>query len=586
MLDIAQILLDQQKITKEQFDQVKIISVSKGLPEDYIISQNKLVSEVDLVQAKGVLFNVPFIDIMPLDIPRTALNSLTEETAKTHQAIVFGEDEKGRLKVAMANPLDVLSIRYIQQKTGKELAVFIAVPKDIIGKIDLLYGQQIETQVESDVKAASNEVEVIDEQLSDMANFESTVKSAPVARIVNTVLEYAVKSKASDIHVEPMKDRLRFRYRIYGILGEKLAIDSALAPAVVSRIKILSSMKIDEKRVPQDGRFEIKVGGEDVDLRVSTLPVVFGEKVVIRLLRKTGGIAKLDSSGMRGMAYKIYLDALKVTSGILLITGPTGSGKTQTLASSLDLINQPTVNISTLEDPIELRIEGVNQVQINPAAGLTFASGLRAFLRQDPNIIMVGEIRDEETARLATQAALTGHLVLSTIHTNSAAGALPRLLDMNIEPYLIASTVTLTVGQRLVRVVCPECISYSPAPNELVIEAQRVLAGVNDFNITEYIRRRNEAIKTKVNVQEGVLYLAKGKGCAKCSNSGYQGRIGIYEVLKVTEKMGQMIMQHRTANEIESEAKQNGMLTMLQDGYLKALDGITTIEEVLRVAKD
>ena len=586
MQDVAQVLLQQGKINQETYDKIRLLAVSKGLSIEQAIIQNNFVTPTDLVLAKSALFNIPYVDITNTTISRPILNYIAEDTAKIHQAIVFGEDDRGKIQVAMANPLDVLSIRYIEQKTGKDVVVYIALASDILSKIDIMYGQQIESQVAGDVEKAASDVEVIDEQITDLAAVEDTLKSAPVARIVNTVLEYAVKSKASDIHIEPMKDKLRFRYRVYGILAEKLDIDLGLAPSIVSRIKILSNLKIDEKRLPQDGRFEVKVAGEDVDLRISTLPTVYGEKVVIRLLRKTGGIPKLSDSGMRGAAYKVFLDALKVTSGIVLITGPTGSGKTQTLASSLDLVNQPGVNVSTLEDPVEIRIDGVNQVQVNVDAGLTFATGLRAFLRQDPNIIMVGEIRDEETARLATQAALTGHLVLSTIHTNNAAGALPRLLDMNIEPYLIASTVYLTVGQRLVRKICPDCMEYYVPTPEVIVDIQRNLTDLKDFNMDEFIRRQNASLKEKMNIEEGKMYLVRGKGCVKCSDTGYVGRTGIFEVLKVTEKMGQMIMQHRTSDELDREAKDNGMISMLQDGYLKVLDGVTTLEEVLRVAKD
>lgn len=590
MKDIAQILFEQGKLTQAQLNEIKVLSISKDMPVESIVMQNNYVTARDIVEARGVMYNIPFVDITPLQIDRKIYNVIDENTARKHEALVFGEDEKGRLKVAMADPLDIFAVRYIEQKTGRNVTPYIAVPDDVKMKIDYLYSQQIESRVESDVKAATTEIQVIDEQIGDLSNAEQALKTSSVARIVNTVLEYAVKSKASDIHIEPTKDRLRFRYRIYGILNERLSIDLGLAPSVVSRIKILSNLKIDERRVPQDGRFEIKVAGEDVDLRVSTLPTIFGEKVVIRLLRKTAGIPKLSESGLRGRAYANYIDGLKGTSGIILITGPTGSGKTQTLASSLDMINQPTVNICTLEDPVELQIDGINQIQINPDAGLTFATGLRSLLRQDPNIIMVGEIRDKETARLATQASLTGHLVLSTVHTNSAAGALPRLLDMGVEPYLIASTVDIVVGQRLARRICPDCKEYFPATQELLVDLKRGLDGIQDFNMEQFVQRQQENLKElkipKLELQQGVVYLAKGKGCSKCADTGYVGRTGIFEVLVVTDAMGQMIMQHRTADDIEYTAKQNGMITMLQDGYMKALEWITTVEEVLRVAKD
>jgi type IV pilus assembly protein PilB len=351
-------------------------------------------------------------------------------------------------------------------------------------------------------------------------------------------------------------------------LQEKLTLPKGLHDSLVSRIKILSGLKIDEKRIPQDGRFNFRLAENEVDLRVSTLPTVHGEKVVMRLLKKTGGIPKLTDLGFRGPQLKLLEEAMAKPYGIILVTGPTGSGKSTTLYSTLSTLNKPGVNIMTLEDPVEYEIVGVNQVQINPQAGLTFATGLRSFLRQDPNIILVGEIRDSETTQLALQAALTGHLVFSTLHTNDAATAIPRLIDLGGEPFLIASVLNAVIGQRIVRRICEHCKESYPATPELTENIKQVLG---------------DLLPQKTLVEGITLY--RGKGCAECSNSGYLGRLGIYEVIHITPAINKMIIQHLTAQEIEEQAKKEGLIAMKPDGYLKALEGITTIEEVLRVAE-
>jgi len=591
MANVVDILLRDSQLTPDQVSKLKFESLQTGSPVENLITSHGLVSEEILAKARSEAYNIPFINLATVDISRECLNLLDEKTAKNHSVLLFSIAEDGRANAAMADPLDIQSIRYLEQKLNKGIIPYFAVKEQLIYFIETKYGQQIESQVVQDLEQAKDaEIKVqasdVDDDISKIGN---SLKTAPVVRIINTVLNFGIKAKASDIHIEPMRDRLRFRYRINGILVEKLAIPMSFAPSVVSRIKIMSKLKIDEKRIPQDGRFALKIGDTEVDVRVSTLPINYGEKIVMRLLKKTGGIAKLDQSGLRGMAYKSYMEALKATSGIILITGPTGSGKTQTLASSLSLVNSERVNIVTLEDPIEIVVDGINQVQVNNDAGLTFASGLRSFLRQDPNIIMVGEIRDQETARLATQAALTGHLVFSTIHTNSAAGALPRLLDMGIETFLIASTVDTIVAQRLVRVLCNDCKTVVPAADSVKIDIKRILQGVHEFDIDKYIERSAQsaaAHNVALQADPNKLYLYQQVGCTKCNNTGYTGRIGIFEVLKVTQKISQLILQQRSAEDIEKCAKDDGMLTMIQDGYCKVLDGLTTIEEVLRVIKD
>ena len=359
-----------------------------------------------------------------------------------------------------------------------------------------------------------------------------------------------------------------------------MTLPKKLANPIVSRIKILSNLKIDEKRIPQDGRFQVKNGNKLIDIRVSIMPTVYGEKVVLRLLEKGGGTMDLKDTGLRGPAYKIYIENLKKTQGIILITGPTGSGKTQTLASSLKILNKPEVNIMTIEDPVEIRIDGITQVQVNNEVGLTFAKALRSFLRQDPDIIMVGEIRDSETADLAIQAALTGHLVLATLHTNNAAGALPRLLDMGVEPFLLSSTINVVVAQRLVRRIHNKCKKPYTAPLEVVKRIHKELDGLKGFDLFAY--SKNDPGATEA-IEDDVVTLYKGEGDPECNYTGFKGRIGIFETMLVTPVISKMIMQEKSAEEIERVAIEEGMITMIQDGFMKALEGITTIEEVLRV---
>ncbi|MEI7603675.1 MAG: ATPase, T2SS/T4P/T4SS family [bacterium] len=571
---VADILYNENLITKEQLNQIKFeaANLRKSI-EDILISKN-IVNEEAIAKARSIMYGVPYIDLMKLDITKDVLNLLSIDIYKSYSLIPF-EVEQNSVKIAMSNPLDIQAIRFIEQKIGKKVSTYITTKNQINYILDNRLNEQLDNTVNTMVSEAVADSEIVDISDTEGPVNIMDIQNAPVAKIVNLILDSAVKLKASDIHIEPQKDKLRVRMRINGILMEKLQLPARLAPSLISRIKILSQLKIDERRIPQDGRFQIRSSGSEVDLRVSTLPIAYGEKVVIRLLTKTNGVVSINELGMRGRAFTNFLNALKQTTGIILVTGPTGSGKTVTLSAAINKVNSPTINIVTLEDPIEIKVDGVNQVQINTEAGLTFASGLRAFLRQDPNVIMVGEIRDEETARLATQAALTGHLVLSTIHTNGAAGSLPRLLDMGIEPYLISSTVRIALSQRLIRKICPDCIEDYIPSNEVIMNIQRVLSDVKEFDLNAFITRSKSG--------DGKLHLYRGRGCDKCSGAGYVSRFGIFEVMPVSDSIAKLIMQHRPASEIEQQAKAEGMVTMIQDGYLKALEGITTIDEVMRV---
>ncbi len=556
-------LLDLKLITKDRLDQAKLESLSQNQTVESTIMAHDWVGQKDLARARGIYWQIPYVNLSDVPVSPEALNILPEIVARRYSAFPFTIDRQNNsVSVALANPLDLIAIEFIEKKTGFKVKPFIASREDIVSAINEKYSQSLSTEVSAVLKESGE----TSEKVIDLKQLEGgqIIREAPIAKIVATILEFAIKSRASDVHIEPQPDKTRVRYRIDGILHEKLILPRRVHDALISRIKILSDMKIDEKRLPQDGRFNFRAGEEEVDLRVSSLPTVHGEKIVMRLLKKSGKVPQLPELGLRGRALKNLEDSIRVPHGIILITGPTGSGKTTTLYAILNKISTPRVNIVTLEDPVEYQIAGINQVQINPAAGLTFASGLRSFLRQDPNIIMVGEVRDKETADLAIQASLTGHLVFSTLHTNSAAGALPRLLDMEAEPFLLVSSMTCVAAQRVVRKICDQCKeAYDPAP-EAVADIKNYLGGL---------------------APPGNFKLYRGRRCDGCNDTGYQGRIGIFEVLPVSEKIGRLILEHKPAVDIEKAAVENGMILMKQDGYLKALEGITTLEEVLRVAQ-
>ncbi len=575
-MDILDILISQNKISQEQGNQLRIQSISQNINIDALIKQSGLVPQKDYYIAQSVMYNVPFKDLDGIStIPRDIFNSIDQRELSSNSILPFAKESDGSIDLAMKNPLDIQLIQYLENKYNIKIKPFYSIADEIISIINAESSKQIESNVVEDVEAANVDfnTEDITGNITDISGeIDGSIENAPIVKILNTVLEYSVKYRASDLHIEPTKKSLRFRLRIDGLLYEKLNIPVNLSPAIISRVKILSNLKIEEKRLPQDGRFNIKVGKELIDLRVSSLPTVYGEKIVIRFLRKNESVSNLENIGIVGDAFEEYKKALKLTRGIILITGPTGSGKTQTLAASLSYINNPVVNIVTLEDPVEIEIDGVNQVQINPDAGLDFATGLRAFLRQDPNIIMVGEVRDEETARLATQSALTGHLVLSTIHTTSAAGALPRLIDMGIEVFLISSTVEVIVAQRLVRRICDSC-KKDYVPEDSVIKDIKNIFENTKIDISKYLEKDS-------------LHIAKGEGCNKCNNTGYLGRIGIFEVLVVNEEIRKLILEKSSSDQINDVALKSGMVSLIQDGYLKVLDKITTIEEVYRVAKE
>ncbi|HKC14728.1 MAG TPA: ATPase, T2SS/T4P/T4SS family [Patescibacteria group bacterium] len=561
---VSDVLLSEHLLTQAQYDDLKVKTASQGVSDESLIQSQKLVPEAKLAEAKAKVLGVPFISLESTSFSPQAIGLVPRAVVERFQLVPFMYDENSKtLSVAMANPIDLDAITFVRQKTGLTIKSFAAAPTEVSKAIKDQYRQEIVGEVGQAVKETE---EFQQTKTVDSKDISEIIKEAPIAKIVATILEYAVSSRASDVHIEPQEDRVRVRYRIDGILYDRLSLPKSVQEAVLSRIKILSEMKIDEHRTPQDGRFNFKVENKEVDLRISVLPTTFGEKIVMRLLRKSGGIPSLPDLGLNGSSLKNLETSILRPHGIIIVCGPTGSGKTTTLYSVLNKLNTTRVNIMTLEDPVEYQIAGINQVQINPAVGLTFATGLRSFLRQDPNIILVGEIRDKETTELAIQAALTGHLVFSTLHTSNAAGALPRLTDLGAETFLLASTMNAILGQRIVRTICTHC-------KEEVIPLPQILEEV-------------KAVLGKFYPTNNPVKFYKGKGCEECGDAGYLGRVGIYETLPISAKIASLVLENSDATTIEKQAIVEGMITMKQDGYLKVLQGITTVEEVLRVAQE
>ncbi len=560
---LLDLLKTKNKLNDADYQRVKDEAINSPLsPEDILLSHN-LLSEEIISEAKAEILKIPYLDVSSTSVSPEALNVLPEAVATKYIALPISIDKANNLLViVMANPVDLQALDFIERKTGMKIQPHLGGKNKLIKEIKLRYAQSLSSEVTEALKDTA--MSRPDVKLRSAEISGGVIREAPISKIVSTILDFAIKARASDVHIEPMEEKTRVRYRIDGILYEKLVLPRNVHDSVISRIKILSHMKIDEKRIPQDGRFNFRSSEEEVDLRVSSLPTSHGEKIVMRLLKKALKVPDLPELGLRGKALLNLQNSIRVPHGIILVTGPTGSGKTTTLYSILDKINTPKVNIMTLEDPVEYQIGGITQTQVNVQAGLSFASGLRSFLRQDPDVIMVGEIRDTETAELAIQASLTGHLVFSTLHTNSAAGALPRLQDMEMEPFLMASSMTCIVGQRVTRKICEHCKeSYTPL-QEVVEDIRQVLG----------------PLLTKTSFE-----LYRGKKCQECNGTGYSGRVGIFEVLPITEKIGKLILEQAPSSQINEQAIANGMIEMKQDGYMKVVEGITTLEEVLRVAE-
>ena len=585
---IENILKQGGVIDEPQLADLKLIAErSKQTLQETIIEQ-KVISEEDLTKLIGDYIGVPFVRIEPKDIPEDILKRIPEHIARQYNVVLFEKNEDNSLSLAMEDPDDVQALNFIQKEIGYNTKVFLATKSNILDCLENYRGN-INAELD-EVIAVQKDASAEDQNVSQ----DDFAENSPIAQTVNLLLEYAIKSNASDIHIEPREDYVQVRYRIDGVLKEVNKLPRNVHGALVSRIKILSNLKIDERRVPQDGRFKIQVSGKKYAFRVSTLPIADGEKVVMRILDESNQAVKLDQLGYWGLSLATVKDAMAQPNGMILVTGPTGSGKSTSLFSVLSELNTPDVNISTIEDPVEYKIPGVNQTQTNAKAGMTFASGLRALLRQDPNIIMVGEIRDGETANLGVQAALTGHLVFSTLHTNNAATCLPRLLDMGIEPFLIASTVKAVIGQRLVRRLCMNC-RQEYTPNEEEIKYITEMFKINTESIKKIHNLEEQAFEDKIggdtpmgSTDSGIEHLWKPnpEGCDKCGHNGFKGRVGIYEVLGISIPIQKMITANATSNDIQDQAISEGMVTMQMDGLIKSLRGITTVDEVLRATRE
>ncbi|MFC1756166.1 GspE/PulE family protein [Patescibacteria group bacterium] len=577
---IEDVLHEKGLLNEDQLSAVKFEHVNSGKPVTEVIKERGYVTDKDFVEAFGEVYNIAFVDLKEIPIDNDVFNIVPLTTLKKYKIIPF-KIEEDRLHLAMADPLDLQTIEFVERKTSNKVIPFIATTEEIERILDEFKGQAIGDEISAALEEISQTTLKIEESQADITD-DNIIRDAPVARIVNMMLETAVKNGASDVHLEPGEEKSRLRYRVDGILEEKRTLPKEMHDSVTARIKILSNMKIDEKRIPQDGRFKIQVGDTFTDLRVSSLPTIYGEKIVIRLLKEQGVVFSYKDLGLRGLSLKRLEQATMKPTGMILVTGPTGSGKTVTLSAALSKLNTQRVNITTIEDPVEIRVLGVNQVQVNPQAGLTFASGLRSFLRQDPNIILVGEIRDGETAELAIHAALTGHLVLSTLHTNSAAGAIPRLLDMGVEDFLLSSTLIAILAQRLVRKICVECKTEFEPPKEIQEEIRVALTEIKAN--TALVSKDPIVAKALKILDESKLTLYKGQGCDACGQTGYKGRLGIFELLEMTEKIAHLTVENNPSDVLTKASIEEGMITLLQEGYLRALEGSTTLEEVMRVA--
>lgn len=539
--------------------------------EEYLIKKHIVTEEV-LYEMVAKHLTLPYIDLKNLTIRKDILLSIPEPIAQAHQVIAFDRDQN-TIKVATTDPDDLQTFEFLEKSLRAKLQIYLTSPSSFREAVKQ-YHQSLKAEF---AKLTGGEEK---KEETGEGNLQALAEDLPVVRIVDTLLEYAIFERASDIHIEPTETQVLVRYRVDGILKDVMTLPKNVQAGLVARIKILSNLKLDEHRLPQDGRFKIKTKEYEVSFRVSIIPVFDGEKIVMRLLQESGQVLTLEQLGLQKRPLEVLKRNIEKPHGMILVTGPTGSGKTTTLYSIMNVLNTPDVNISTIEDPIEYRMPRINQSQVNPRIGFTFAAGLRALLRQDPDIIMVGEIRDVETAEIAIHAAMTGHLVLSTLHTNDAVGTLPRLLDMGIAPFLVASTTNLIIAQRLVRKICQNCItSY-----QLSTKSVEDLAKQLDLPALLKTLIREGAITENQNMENLLFY--RGKGCKQCGQEGYRGRIGIYEILEITPEVSELILNRATSAQLKKAALAQGMLTLLEDGFLKAKNGITTIEEVLRVTKD
>jgi len=573
---IKNILLSAKIATDDEIKSyIKEAKEAKKELVDYLLEKKKVTEEL-LYEILAQELKIPFINIRNKTIRKDILELVPEPIATNHSIAPF---EKGNkiLKLITTNPGDLQTQEFIKKKTGLDLELFLTTPSGL-KEILKQYHKGLQAEFESITKKHK---ETIEGNGQDKEKLEELASDLPVLRIVDTLLEYAIFEEASDIHVEPEEKEVIIRFRIDGILRNVMTLPKKIQAGLTARIKILSNLKLDEHRLPQDGRFKVETDQYKISFRISVIPVYDGEKIVMRLLNEGSKLLNLEQLGLQKKDLEVLKHNITKPHGMILVTGPTGSGKTTTLYTILGILNKPGVNITTIEDPIEYRMPRVNQSQVNPKIGYSFASGLRAFLRQDPDIIMVGEIRDRETAEIGVNAAMTGHLVLSTLHTNDSATALPRLQDMKIPSFLIATTVNVIVAQRLVRKICTNCIVKYKLEKKQIEDLEK------QFDITTILASINSSNSSSEKINSlASMYFYRGKGCSQCSQQGYKGRFGIYEILEMTTEVSALVLKNALAGEIMGKAKSQGMTTLAQDGFIKAKNGITSIEEIIRVTQE
>ncbi|MCK5510999.1 type II/IV secretion system protein [Candidatus Parcubacteria bacterium] len=575
--EILRHLVENQMLTQEQIIEFKEEAKANKKNIEEILVNKKIIGLEDLTKLKATLYNLPYENLQEKDIDKDIINIISKEVAENYKIICFSKDDQ-KIKVGIIDPDNFKAIEamdFLAKGNGLEVEYFLVSINSFAQAIKKY--ESISEELSSAIESKeSEEEELMTVDDKDKIDLEEITKSAPVAKIVSVIIRHAVEGGASDIHIEPLHSESRVRYRIDGILHTSLVLPRNVHNAIVARVKVMANLKIDETRIPQDGRIRLLINKKEIDFRVSILPLVGSEKVVMRILDTTKGAPTLLDLGFQGRQLKVVENNLKKTEGLLLVTGPTGSGKSTTLFSMIDILNKEGVNISTLEDPVEYQIKGVNQSQVKPTIGYTFSTGLRSFLRQDPDVIMVGEIRDEETAELAIHAALTGHVVLSTLHTNSAVGAIPRLLDMRIEPFLLGSTVHTVIAQRLARKICPHCKEEFEIPKDILSEVKAKISDIDEKYINKIVKGFNSE----------KLTFYHGKGCPRCGNSGYFGRVSVVEVLDINKKLKRLIFDGNRDLSMEQILSTQEFIAIKQDGILKVLQGITTMEEVMRVMKD
>jgi type IV pilus assembly protein PilB len=571
-------LLDADLVDEKQIEKAEKEAKKTGEKLNDVLLKQKVISEEELIKLQAYILGIPFVNLEKEIISKEILQIIPEPIARKHNIIAFRKQGK-ELEVAMLDPEDLQTIEFIKKKADLKVLPRLT-NQESIKNVLKQYQKSLEAEFGDLFKKETRIVSLPEKETEETKkDLEKAASEMPIIKIVDTLLKHAILQLASDIHIDPLEKEIIVRYRIDGILHDAMTLPKKIHSGIVARVKVLSNLKLDEHRLPQDGRFKIETEDVKISFRVSIMPVYDGEKIVMRLLSEDAKGLTLESLGLRGLPLEKVHQNIKKPNGMILVTGPTGCGKTTTLYTAMDILNTSEVNISTVEDPIEYQMPRINQTQVKPQIGLTFANGLRSLVRQDPDIIMVGEIRDNETASLAVNAALTGHLVLSTLHTNSAAGAFPRLIDMKVEPFLISSTVNLVVAQRLVRRLCPEIKEkYKLSPTEI-----KSLKEQFDLDNLLKIIKQEKIINQNFNWPD-IEFYRPGKS-EECPD-GYKGRIGIYEILEVSETIKGLIIEEATIDNIESKARKEGMFTMSEDGFIKAVQGITSIEEVLRVTKE